>query len=77
MNLQSLFQKSKGCSQCCEGQLAIKEPVRETGADKTGTDNSGSWAYYECDRCGFRVKESTNGRTELPDDAEWNQFCGE
>ena len=32
-------------------------------------------AYYECDRCGFRVKEFETGRTEIPDGDEWDQFC--
>ncbi|HEY8559806.1 MAG TPA: hypothetical protein VIL74_05340 [Pyrinomonadaceae bacterium] len=63
-----LFQKSKGCSQCCEGTLEIKDSVQ--------TDESeNACAYYECDRCGFRVKEYETGRTEIPDGDEWERLC--
>ena len=71
-----LFQKSKGCSQCCEGTLEIKNPAPTNGADETQTSGDpDARAYYECDRCGFRVKEFIDGRTEIPDNDEWDQFC--
>ncbi len=60
-----VFQESKGCSQCCEGALRLK----------VSTDAPAeSCAYYECDRCGFRVKEFETGRTEIPDGEEWEQL---
>ena len=65
------FQKSKGCSQCCEGTLEMMEP----GKERAVNDSEESFAYYECDRCGFRVRESETGRTEIPSDEEWTQFC--
>jgi len=65
----SLFQKSKGCSQCCEGRLEMKNSVDDAESE--------SCAYYECDRCGFRTKEFIGGRTEIADNDEWAQFCGE
>jgi len=69
MDLQSLFQKSKGCSQCCEGRLLVKSFNRANGAD-----DPESRAYYECDKCGFRVKEFIGGRTEMPTDSEWERI---
>ena len=75
MNLPALFPKSKGCSQCCEGQLLMKDFRQADAPDETGERSPESRAYYECDTCAFRVKEFINGRIELPDDEEWNQFC--
>ena len=69
MNLA--FQKSKGCSQCCEGTLEIRNSLQA----ETEARDSESPAFYECDKCGFRVKEFETGRTEIPDDDEWEQFC--
>jgi hypothetical protein len=69
MSSKYLFQKSKGCSQCCEGRLEIKNSVNE--AEKE------SCAYFECDRCGFRTKEFEDGRIEIADGDEWDQICGE
>jgi len=65
-----VFQKAKGCSQCCEGTLEIKDSVNET-QDR----DAESFAFYECDRCGFRTKEFETGRTEIPDGDEWDEFC--
>lgn len=73
----SLFQQSKGCSQCCEGRLEMKDFVRANCVDETGNRYPDSWTYYECDRCGFRTKEFEDGRTEIADGDEWDQICSE
>ena len=67
MSLPTSFQQTKGCSQCCEGTLRLKDSVNEAENE--------ACAYYECDRCGFRVKEFESGRTEITDNDEWEQFC--
>jgi hypothetical protein len=67
------FQKSKGCSQCCEGTLTLKNFIQESGAQETARPESR--AFYECEKCGFRVKEFIDGRTEIADDDEWSRFC--
>ena len=73
----ALFEKSKGCSQCCEGNLEMQDFVRANSAEEAEKLDAESWTYYECDKCGFRVKEFESGRTEIADNDEWDQFCGE
>jgi hypothetical protein len=53
----------------------MKDFRQADAPDETGERSPESRAYYECDTCAFRVKEFINGRIELPDDEEWNQFC--
>jgi len=53
----------------------MKDFIRAAGMDETEMRAPDSWAFYECDRCAFRVKEFINGRIEIPDNDEWNQFC--
>jgi hypothetical protein len=52
----------------------MKNSNQEIGLDETQIQRYESQAYYECDRCGFRVRESIDGRIDLPNDDEWNQF---
>ena len=70
--MSSLFQKTKGCSQCCEGTL-ILNGFRAGEANETANNDSDSAALYECDRCGFRVKEFVDGRIEVAGDDEWDE----
>jgi hypothetical protein len=66
------FQKSKGCSQCCEGTLILNDIQADCASER---ENHESAAFYECDKCGFRVKEFADGRIEMAGDDEWNEFC--
>lgn len=69
-----MFKDLKGCSQCCEGALLMKGAAAD---GETEMSEEESRAYYECDKCGFRVKEFADGRTDFPDNDEWAQFCSE
>jgi predicted nucleic acid-binding Zn-ribbon protein len=78
MNLKTINHRlKKKCTRCGEGRLKTKNWIRATCVDNNGNRYPDSWTYYECDKCGCRLKIFRNKKVEEPTDEEWTWHCKE
>lgn len=65
------------CPRCSEGKLLWRNWRHWQHVNQEGRRSCDHLVYYECDRCGCRIKILRGGLVRDADEKEWAQYCEE